>query len=102
MMQCGHAANAISSDGTPVCAICINNPGARTIDTTRNLTDRTAICSYTWRTDGAHTPADNRRVREHGYQYTDGPVPSSSSLPFFQHRPGEVRDLYYCGCFGWD
>ena len=29
-------------------------------------------------------------------------VPSSSDLWFFEHRPDEEYDLYYCGCWGWD
>ena len=27
---------------------------------------------------------------------------SSLDLAFFQYRPDEEYDFYYCGCIGWD
>ena len=29
-------------------------------------------------------------------------APSSTDLPFFEHKPNEPFDRYYCGCFGWE
>ena len=29
-------------------------------------------------------------------------VPTRPTLPFFQSRPDDSRDRYYCGCYGWD
>lgn len=74
MMSCGHAANATCGD-KPSCAICYCMEQKDTPD----LTGRTAVCSY-----GCN------------------PVPSNMNLPFFKYRPGQDRDEYYCGCFGWD
>ena len=27
---------------------------------------------------------------------------SDYNLPFFEYRPNEEYDSYYCGCIGWD
>lgn len=27
---------------------------------------------------------------------------SSTALPFFESRPDDEEDRYYCGCYGWD
>lgn len=81
MMGCGHSANAKREDGSPVCVICYGiTPGADTVVTPPDLSGRVAQCIY-----GAH-----------------GKVQSSTSLPFFSHRPTLPHDDYYCGCFGWD
>lgn len=29
-------------------------------------------------------------------------VPSSLELPFFEHRPDDPHDKFFCGCAGWD
>lgn len=76
LMACGHSANATDGHGDPVCAICI----VREIAPDPVLTDRWAHCTY-----GKHAE-----------------VPSSVHLAFFKHRPEQERDLYYCGCYGWD
>jgi len=78
MMTCGHAANAKRwAEGTWVdcCGICSCVEVAETPD----LTGRVAKCSYGGK-----------------------PVPSSTDLAFFKHRPDQEFDEYYCGCFGWD
>lgn len=78
MMTCGHTANAKTSDGKPCCVIC----SCYTVDETKTLPDLTgrfAECT------------DCRKT-----------VPSRFNLPFFQHRPNQQTDTYYCGCFGWD
>lgn len=82
MMKCGHAAQARNQHNKLVCGVCIGiDPGATVIDDTPpDLKNREAVCVY-----GGHKN-----------------VPSSSDLPFFEHRPHRETDGYYCGCFGWD
>jgi hypothetical protein len=80
LMGCGHAANATRADGSPVCVICLGIvAGADTVVTAPSLEGRVARC---W--DCSRT------------------VPSSTDLPFFEHRPDEAEDRYYSGCRGWD
>ncbi len=31
-----------------------------------------------------------------------GKVESDPALPFFEAKPDQEYDLYYCGCYGWD
>lgn len=87
MMACGHAANAVSKarDGkeTPCCVICAgsNEPAAHTVVKGPDLTGRMMKCSY----------GCAKSVK-----------PSSLDGAFFEHRPTEQFDRYYCGCFGWD
>jgi len=86
MMKCGHAANA-TSEGKPVCAICVGmKPGADEIDQSPpSLAGRKAICAYS-----------------HGANGDRGETDSRTNLPFFEHRPNEATDRYYCGCLGWN
>jgi len=84
LMKCGHRAQGIDrSTNQPVCIICLGyNPGATEIETDLpDLTNRMAKCIYS-----------NCRNQ----------VKSSFDLPFFEYRPNEKYDRYYCGCFGWD
>ena len=80
MMKCGHAANA-THDGKPICAICFGiTPDAEIIaDTAPDLTGRKARCKYC------------SEVRD-----------SKASLPFFEYRPKQKTDSFYCGCRGWN
>ena len=34
--------------------------------------------------------------------YCKNTQPSATTLAFFQHRPDQALDSYYCGCCGWD
>lgn len=95
MMACGHAANAVchgigNADpaGHPSCVICAPKDEACAIAAGIDLTGRVAVCAY--------YPRGGR------YHKCPEPVPSSTALAFFEHKPGEARDRYYCGCFGWD
>jgi hypothetical protein len=91
MMKCGHSANGVhrKKDGTsqPACVICAGiHAGALEIATEKpDFTGRVAKCSY-----------NNPRGK------CKSEVPSSSELAFFESRPTEEFDRYYCGCFGWD
>ena len=95
MMQCGHAANAVDGRGKPCCAICIGiHPGADKIAETPDLVGRTARCCY----------YDTRTHRNEGPcgAVCDCEKPSRTSLPFFEYRPGQEFDSFYCGCRSWD
>ena len=83
LMQCGHTANA-HQDGKPVCVICIGiDAGATVIVEKPDLTGRKARCSY----------YGSKCQNERGSDY---------NLAFFEHRPNQEHDGYYCGCWGWD
>lgn len=101
MMACGHTANA-TSDGKPSCVICAGiRPGAMQVVESPNLDGRMARCAH----HGA-----NLRVRSkegpcgHGVCTCEKPSAEGlkGRLAFFEHRPDKERDLYYCGCAGWD
>jgi len=84
LMKCGHTANAhkILDDGTsiPSCVIC----NCDEIQEERpSLEGRYAVCSGCKK-----TPANTTKSRY--------------DLPFFEYRPNEKFDNYYCGCWGWD
>jgi hypothetical protein len=84
MMKCGHAANAVvAADNAPFCVIC----GCGDVDEKpASLAGRMAKCSYLTKRNG----------KPH-----DGAV-RSVDLPFFESKPDEPFDVYYCGCWGWD
>lgn len=82
MMKCGHAANASTNSGYPVCAICIGiHEGAVLVAEAPDLTGRQASCTYCKRL----APSENYAM-----------------LAFFSHTPHDEVDSYYCGCHGWD
>ena len=86
MMHCGHVANGQTEDGKLCCTICYGvYPGADiTLDSTPEFKNRQAKCNY------------NNQVGD-----CKSIVPSRLGLPFFEHKPDEDFDRYYCGCFGW-
>lgn len=79
LMTCGHAPNAKSADGTPVCVICDCSETAPAVD----LTGRIARCSY------------------YGHK-CKSETASAATLAYFLHTPESDADQYYCGCWGWD
>jgi hypothetical protein len=85
LMKCGHAANGsqVLADGTTkrVCVSCAGlGLGAEEVaDEQPKLDGRRAKCSS--------CPNE-----------TD----SSMNLPFFGYAPDREKDLFYCGCYGWD
>ena len=90
MMKCGHAAHAVNGKGEPSCIICHGiHPGADVVDLAPPSLGRMAKCSYL-------------RPGPYGSAKGHEPVPSSAELAFFEHKPGDPMDRYYCGCFGWD
>lgn len=98
IMQCGHAPNAKNSEGDPVCVICVGiHPGWNLEDKNPpSFSGREACCAYA--SPGKYGPSWKGETRggRHCVQ------PSNSSLPFFESRPNDEFDYFYCGCFGWD
>jgi len=93
LMKCGHSAQGYRTldDGTkkPACLICMCEEVA---EEKPDLTGRKARCSYFGRT-----------FKHRGQTVTcRGEANSRYSLPFFEHKPNNQYDEYYCGCFGWD
>lgn len=96
MMKCGHAANAhraldaAVNPGAPVCVICIGiAPGAEQVDADyQTAAGRMARCSY--------FPRGGKQGK------CQEPQPSTTALAFFESRPDQPFDRYYCGCWGWD
>ncbi len=79
-MKCGcAAAGTLKRPGQPALVGCGLHDCTDVVDTRPSLEGRTAKCSYGGKE-----------------------IASSWSLAFFQHRPGQAHDAYYCGCFGWD
>lgn len=92
LMKCGHVAAATDQSGKPVCPMCFGIvEGADTVDREvsgkEGLEGRRADCVYKKAKPG---------------NTCGGKVDSSWELPFFEYRPGQETDRYYCGCWGWD
>lgn len=86
-LKCGHFANATDNEGNPACAIHAGITDTSVADKQPDLTGRKAKCTYKLGRSGKEDHA---------------PVESSPDLAFFQYKPGEIFDEYYCGCWGWD
>jgi hypothetical protein len=113
MMKCGHAANATHKGkngvDSPCCVICFMAPGDESTQVAEppNLAGRMASCSYRGACSGrrSHARGVNSTTKpDYGTYDASGHsvAPSSSKLPFFEHKPNEPMDRYYCGCYGWD
>lgn len=80
LMQCGHTANGKDGEGNPVCVICAGiSKGFNVVVEKPDLAGRQAIC-----------PSCKVVVN------------SKWSLAFFNYRPSERFDEFYCGCRGWN
>uniref|UniRef100_A0A6M3IUC1 Uncharacterized protein n=1 Tax=viral metagenome TaxID=1070528 RepID=A0A6M3IUC1_9ZZZZ len=105
MMKCGHSANGkrkIGNIWTDCCLICIGlDPKAKIIDEAPpDLNERKARCSY-------FDSIPKGRNHESNYGCKRGnpclcEQSSSDKLPFFEHKPNNEYDKFYCGCWGWD
>ncbi len=107
-MACGCAAQMINiEDGSPYCFTHDCNEVA---DEEPDLSGRTARCSIC---DCIETNASacKRSRAAGGIEACYGVVPegkrrseapSSLDLPFFEHRPNEEYDRFFCGCMGWN
>lgn len=78
-MKCGCTNNAVNGEGKPSCAIHGCSVIEFKCEGKKGLEGRKAKCSY-----------------------GDTIVDSSWGLAFFQHKPKEEFDEFYCGCCGWD
>lgn len=95
ILRCGHAANATDGSGRPSCAICCCSDVAEHQPT---LTGRRARCRHFGHVcSGRGTPPEQR-----GRPCVSERPSDPGLLAFFEHRPGEPFDRYYCGCWGWD
>lgn len=86
LMKCGHIAQGVARDGSPVCVIC-SGVSKEAFEVHKEcfgndgLEGRIAKCIYGCGSKKA----------------------SSWDLPFFEYRPDCEYDEYYCGsCYGWD
>lgn len=93
MMKCGHAANGehiVDGDRFPCCVICagipVGNIDAYVVVETPDFSGRKARCSYRTGRDGKPCKI----------------VDSHPNLAFFEAKPDDEMDRYYCGCYGWD
>jgi hypothetical protein len=76
LMKCGHVANE-------TCPVCFPDPNSYTpVDEVPDLTGRLARCDY--------------------YISCSKELPSSLGLAFFEYRPNDTYDRFYCGCRGWE
>lgn len=79
ILKCGHIPNSVTyidGEEKECCAIC----GCYEFsDIEVDLTNRKAKC-----------------------RYCDNETKSNFNLPFFEYKPNQEYDNYYCGCFGWD
>lgn len=82
-MQCGCRATSVDilNGNKPVCVIHFGiHPGATIpMATEPDLTGRAAKCALCGKAK-----------------------PSNKMLPFFESRPDQTHDCYYCGCRGFD
>lgn len=74
-LKCGHGIVGTDGENAQMCPICFCTEMVEMPDLSR----RVAVCDSC----GKESPSNGR-------------------LPFFQHKPGEEKDRYYCGCRGWD
>ena len=117
MMACGHAASGTQGrppDAIPCCVLCAmrGDDNATTVATDPpDLTGRTARCAYYGKAatgrqregpcNGRWTDRDNPCRCER--PSADGVADDAPArLAFFEHRPDQPHDRYYCGCWGWD
>lgn len=91
LMACGHTANSTTERNgvkIPTCFICagIVDGYDVVVDMKPSLEGRMALCVDRHGRDGkGHTP-----------------VPSRWNMAFFEYRPDQEYDQFYCGCWGWD
>lgn len=113
MMKCGHAANAVDSNGNPCCVICASIAESSMVvdDSPPDLTGRTAKCWYckTEKPSNANLPffeycgegTTRAKSCKHCGIIHPG-VKSWSKCNNYVPRGDTGVDAYYCGCRGWD
>jgi len=107
-MKCGHTAQGTHQNehddlgkDHPCCLIC---DCCEVVKAKPDLTGRTARCDYF----GREKPRRRFANDECNYGCEGqaicqcGNLPSDFGLAFFEHKPNEKQDKFYCGCHGWD
>jgi hypothetical protein len=80
IMACGHAPSGADKEGCPICAICVGITAKAELRQTVSIPiSRQAKCSHC----GSYAP-------------------SVENLAFYQYKPNEEYDEFYCGCAGWN
>lgn len=82
IMQCGCVASATDGEGKPVCPVHFGLHPAATLPMDPQpviASGRVAKCALCGKDQ-----------------------PSGVMLAFFEYRPDQPNDIYYCGCRGWD
>jgi hypothetical protein len=106
-MKCGHAANSMgkpahhTGEAIPACVIC---DCFEVAEKQPSLEGRRARCTYYGKTIGRKGDCDYpERVRSADNICRCEADSDSAHLPFFEHKPLEEYDAFYCGCScGWD
>lgn len=104
MMKCGCAAQSrcgsfrgVKYD--PPIPSCVIHDCIEVAESPPDLVGRIAKCAYS----GCRT--NPRKCTHYGEYGPDGRSQAPSDpekLPFFEHKPDEPYDLFYCGCHGWE
>lgn len=110
MMGCGHVANAMDGDGKPVCVICVGIDPRATIEVTEDqfsaLLGRRARCDYygqaSTRSYSCNHAAETGCSRDACTCELASTRGLTGELAFFDHRPDDEFDRFYCGCKGWE
>lgn len=100
MLKCGCVAHALKHmpDGSKVPSCVIHNCTEQV--EAPNLEGRKARCHYYGKRTG--------RMNECNFEGSHGSIchceqPSSlGGLAFFEYKPSQEFDSFYCGCHGWD
>jgi hypothetical protein len=106
-MKCGHAANSLGKltyhTGSPIPAGAICDCFEIAAEQPK-LEERKARCTYYGQKRGRRGRCDYpKEVRTEDDICRCETNSDSEKLPFFEYKPNEEFDLYYCGCaFGWD
>ena len=107
MMACGCASQGVQTatkgvphDPVPACLI---HDCTEVAATPPDLSARIARCAYY----GSPLRLSGRGRNECNYGQDRHATctceqPSSSKLPFFESKPDQPKDKFYCGCMGWD
>lgn len=105
VMECGHTTTGVQNlpDGSkrPACVICVRSgkdgdPAVTMREVMPDLEGRRMRCSYGMRHNGVCQP--NRHMAVARQSERDSDLRAS----FFEYRPDDEFDRYYCGCWGYD
>lgn len=116
IMACGHAANALTSDGHPICVICSGmTPTASIVaENQPDLSARMALCEcgasmpsdsdlafFEYRGDKRVTGTCSRCTHSANKHDADGECVCGCKEFVQAFIPAATTDRYYCGHAGW-